>query len=299
MKNVLLTILALSALSVHAQQTQIRLNVQGILRTASGIAVPDGPQNVTFKLYTVASGGTAEWEETAQVTVTAGIYSYNLGGGQTAIDPSIFANRLFLGVTVDGTELLPRAELTYSPYSIRAFTAFTVACSGAVGDVKYSILNPDEFRLENGDCWVPMDGRSIAGSKLAARTGRSSIPDGSGLFIRSQEFNGGANNDPDRTSATAIATIQQHELFRHNHTTSPAGEHSHSHRDKRTGEDWAAPLGGDAIDSDMYANGDGTGGFDEIRRTGTEPNHVHQISETGGNETRPKNINLWTYIRIN
>lgn len=299
MKNLLLTLLfgQVITLCAQSQQSAILLNVQGILRTASGIAVPDGPQNVTFKLYTVALGGAALWEENAQVTVTAGIYSYNLGN-QTAIDPSIFAEKLYLGVSVDGTEMLPRAELTYSPYSIRAFTAFTVACSGAVGDVKYSILNPQEFIQENGDCWVPMDGRSIVGSKLAIRTGRTSIPDGGGLFIRSQEFSGGANNDPDRTPSSPIATFQQHELFRHSHTTSPAGAHDHSYKDRRINEDWDAPLGGTVV-SNMYMDGDGTPGFDENRRTGNEPNHVHTISETGGNETRPRNINLWTYIRIN
>lgn len=299
MKNLLLTLLVLNAITLGAQP-DILLNVQGILRTASGNAVPDGPQNVTFKLYTVASGGTALWEETAQVNVTAGIYNYNLGN-QTDLDAGIFANKIFLGVTIDGTELLPRAELTYAPYSIRAYTASTVACSGAVGDVKYSILNPTQFAAENGDCWVPMDGRSIVGSKLAAATGRSSIPDCSGLFIRSQEFSGGTDNDPDRTSASTIATIQQHQIFRHSHTVGQAGGHYHTYGDRRIYEDpWnALQFGGTVSSDDLYPDGDGTDGIDETRRTSDEPDHVHPLSETGGNETRPKNINLWTYIRIN
>lgn len=288
MKNLLLTLLVVQAISLNAQlvQSNIRLNVQGILRTASGIAVPDGPQNVTFKLYTAASGGAAEWEEPAQVTVTSGIYSYNLGGGQTPIDPNIFANRLFLGVTVDGTELLPRAELTFSPYSIRAFT---VACSGAVGDVKYSILNPDEFRLENGECWVPMDGRSIAGSKLATRTGLSIIPDGGGLFIRSQEFSHSPDRDPGRTSSSQVGTIQEDDFKSHRHTITDPG-HRHGYTDrfrntKRSDDVSDRDVGGEILISDNYET--------EVSTTNITINY------TGGTETRPKNINLWTYIRIN
>lgn len=298
MKNVLLTILALSALSVHAQQTQIRLNVQGILRTASGIAVPDGPQNVTFKLYTAASGGTAQWEETAQVTVTAGIYNYNLGS-QTAIDPGIFANGLFLGVTVDGTELLPRAELTFSPYSIRAFT---VACSGAVGDVKYSILNPDEFRLENGDCWVPMDGRALSSSdKLRIRTGMTNVPNAGGLFVRSQEFSN-TDNDPDRTHNSSIAAIQGDAFKTHNHGVSDPG-HSHGINDPGHRHGITSSGSDDNGNYNDWGNSaDRTNHTDNSTTGITIVSNITNISiqnSGSSNETRPKNINLWTYIRIN
>jgi hypothetical protein len=288
MKNLLPIVFVLIVASLGAQSS-ILLNVQGILRTASGIAVPDGPQNITFKLYDVPSGGMAMWEETAQINVTAGIYNYNLGSG-TSINPGIFANSLFLGVTVDGTELLPRAQLTFSPYAIRAFT---VACSGAVGDVKYSILNPEEFRMENGDCWVPMDGRALAPTdRLRMTTGMTNVPNAGGLFIRSQD-NSNSDNDPARDHTSPIATIQTDNFKTHTHEMTSAGQHSHTYPDNVS---YTQRLN-DGIGDTVWSL--------EVHNTPTSPStsaageHVHTINSTGGAETRPKNLNLWTYIRIN
>jgi hypothetical protein len=296
MKNLLPIVFVLIVASLGAQSS-ILLNVQGILRTASGIAVPDGPQNITFKLYDVPSGGMAMWEETAQINVTAGIYNYNLGSG-TSINPGIFANSLFLGVTVDGTELLPRAQLTFSPYAIRAFT---VACSGAVGDVKYSILNPEEFRMENGDCWVPMDGRALAPTdRLRMTTGITNVPNAGGLFIRSQD-NSNSDNDPARDHTSPIATIQTDNFKTHTHEMASAGQHSHTYNDYLV-----SILFGYEIDlfssfRPLVAIINPESNVYELFPYTTEEagEHVHTINSTGGAETRPKNLNLWTYIRIN
>ena len=34
-------------------------------------------------------------------------------------------------------------------------------CVGAIGDVKLSILDYPDFIEENGECWVPLDGRKL------------------------------------------------------------------------------------------------------------------------------------------
>jgi hypothetical protein len=204
----------------------------------------------------------------------------------------------FVGVTVQGTELSPRTELTFAPYSLGSPKAQEVICSGAVGDVKYSILNPTQFAAVNGSCWVPLKGGSIAGSKLATITGNPNLPDVGGLFIRSQEFPGGANQDPDRDTNSPIANFQDQSFLSHTHTLSINYGGSHYHllylpQDR-------SPADGDG-GSNSFPDGQGSDGTGYFGSTSTEGNHNHTgtNANTGGTETRPKNLNLWTYIRIN
>lgn len=115
-KHLVFAFLCLCAMSLHAQNQKI--SIQSTLKDISGKAIPDGPQNVTFRLYNAASGGTALWTEIASVEVVGGIYSHKLGS-ITPLNPSDFGVNLFLGVTVSGgQELTPRTELTYSPYAM-------------------------------------------------------------------------------------------------------------------------------------------------------------------------------------
>lgn len=55
------------------------MNFQGRLTDSTGAIMPDGLYNMQFRLYTVASGGTATWSETRQTTsrvqVTNGLFS--------------------------------------------------------------------------------------------------------------------------------------------------------------------------------------------------------------------------------
>jgi hypothetical protein len=187
---VVTTLFVLSFLFPNFLTAQVppRISIQGTLKDANGSSVADGTYTVTFRLYNQESGGTHLWQEEAPVQVVGGIYSHYLG----VVEPLVaanFANTLYLGVRVGAFELTPRTELTYAPYTFSANTAqfalqaAKVTCSGAVGDVKYSILNPTQFAQENGDCWVPMDGRNIAGSRLAIIRGVNTVPDVSGVFF--------------------------------------------------------------------------------------------------------------------
>jgi len=288
--------------TLQAQAVNPKISIQGTLKSASGSSVADGAYDVTFKLYTMQTGGTAVWEEDASVEVIGGIYSHYLGTN-TPLDPSDFATPLFLGVKVGSYELIPRTELAYSPYAFSVNSAQTVVCSGAVGDVKYSILNPTQFAAVNGACWVPMDGRALVATdklKLAAPA-LTNVPDGSGLFLRSQEFSGGADNDPNRTTATTIATVQQDDLESHNHTMNSAGNHNHAVPYDSGGGGFGAhnPMlwFSNVIDQGVFhTNGALANGQAETEFAGS---HTHSINNTGSSETRPKNLNLWVYIRIN
>lgn len=283
--RVLICIMLALGMAAQLAAQNPKISIQGTLKTANGSSAVDGTYNVTFRLYTMETGGTHLWEENAMVEVIGGIYSHYLGS-VTPLVPANFANTLYLGVRIGSYELVPRTELAYSPYAFSVAVAQKVVCSGAVGDVKYSILNPTQFAAENGDCWVPMDGRSLATSdKLRQVTGMTSVPDAGGLFLRSQEFSGGADNDPGRNSGTAIATVQQDELQSHNHTMQSAGAHNH-------------PMGTRGFQGDGLKGADGS--FDDQDAyTQSAGAHTHAIDNTGGAETRPVNLNLWIYIRIN
>lgn len=110
-----LFILAFSSI-IHAQ-VEPTLSIQGILKKANGVAVDDGIYSVTFKLYTVAIGGTAVWTETqSAVEISSGIYSATLGTVNALNVP--FDQPYYLGVTFGSSELAPRVLLTAAPYAL-------------------------------------------------------------------------------------------------------------------------------------------------------------------------------------
>ena len=286
LRSSLFLLLLMVAFSHQAQAQNPKISIQGTLKTADGTTVGDGTYNVKFRLYNAlnAAEGAQLWEEAAMVEVTGGIYSHYLGS-ITPLNAADFATTLYLGVKVGTYELTPRTELSYSPYS---FAVYSTICSGALGDVKHSILNPAQFASVNGACWVPMDGRSIAGSALATLTSMTNVPDAGGLFVRNQEFSGGANQDPDRTSASPIATYQDQAFLSHNHGVNDSG-HTHSYTDVSYSN--SSDGGGGAFDKADDA-------INNSRTTGSSTTGI-SIQNTGGTETRPKNMNLWVYIRIN
>ncbi|MCB9331552.1 MAG: hypothetical protein H6574_10745 [Lewinellaceae bacterium] len=292
-------------------QNDPKISVQGTLKTANGVTVADGNYDVTFNLYNVQTGGTALWSESAAVEVVGGIYSHYLGSS-TPLNPADFGSTLYLGVKVGSYELVPRTELSYAPYAFSVAAAQTVVCSGAVGDIKYSILDPTEFAKVNGNCWVPMDGRDISTSKLATH-GVSSIPNAGGMFLRAQEFGSHgtfpSNNDPDRTSDSPIAVAQVDTLQSHKHggitdkhieqvktvyvpnvNTNNIGSEPHT-----------IPANGWSHDNTLNNHylwtGGGTGDAFGMTFLGSSP--LRETTDTGAAETRPKNINLYIYIRIN
>ena len=102
------------------------MSFQGRLTDGSDISVANGNRSMTFKLYDVASGGTALWEETQNTAISNGVFSVILGS--TTPLTLDFDAPYWLGISVDGgAEMLPRSELTSTPYS---FAALSVAANG-------------------------------------------------------------------------------------------------------------------------------------------------------------------------
>ena len=96
------------------------LSYQGYLTDASGAPLT-GAHSLTFSLYTVSSGGTAQWSETqGTVQVSNGLFTVELGNG-TAFPLDLFATPLWLGISVDGDpEMSPRTPLSSGGYAFKA-----------------------------------------------------------------------------------------------------------------------------------------------------------------------------------
>lgn len=126
-----------------AQTVPYKINFQGRLTDSTGTPLADGNYNMTFRIYSAASGGTALWTEvrsssTQMVALSGGLFSVQLGD-VTALSPSMFTSYpLYVEVemptpatdtcTTAGcasyTEgaMTPRQAIASSPYAMNADT---------------------------------------------------------------------------------------------------------------------------------------------------------------------------------
>ena len=126
------------------------LNYQGQLTSAAGVPV-SGTVNITFKLYDVASGGTARWSETQSVTVSNGQYNVTLGMPATPLDPALFTVPLYLGISV-GTdaEMTPRMALSSAPYAFHS--SGIVTCNSGITNCGGTCSNLSNDANHCGTC---------------------------------------------------------------------------------------------------------------------------------------------------
>ena len=109
MKQLILTIsiILVTTLPSTAQVPQT-VSYQGVLTDGLGTPVADSNYDLTFRIYTVSSGGAEIWSETQSVLVFGGIFSVVLGSNN-ALDIA-FDQPYWLGISVDGG-----AEFTLTP----------------------------------------------------------------------------------------------------------------------------------------------------------------------------------------
>ncbi len=160
---------------VAAESTVPKLmSYQGRVTDSAGVAIGSTAavtRAVTFRLYSLSSGGTASYNETQTVTISGGEFSVLIGNGTglTGLPgPSSPANpiktldtiintatssALYLGITVDDgnsstvdAEISPRQQLVTGVYSMRALMAETVA-SGAVTSTMLGANSVDTNQL--------------------------------------------------------------------------------------------------------------------------------------------------------
>ncbi len=153
-----------------------------------------------------------------------------------------------------------------------------------LGTIIASVLNYDELCQSIGEqaalnparsTYAPCDGRSVAGSALAKITQRTTLPDLRGKFLRGlnlmysvgQPLPFDASNYGDTQNNRTVGDYQFDEFKSHNHVitvTYPASQPG------------------------RFTNGGGAG------NGGTEV-----TSFSGGEESRPRNIAVYYYIKIN
>lgn len=94
------------------------INFQGALRQPNGDPVADGSYSVTFKIYGVANGGSAIWQESQSVATSNGVFNVLLGAVAPLPDTLFKDSTRFLGITVspDG-EMTPRHRLVSTGYA--------------------------------------------------------------------------------------------------------------------------------------------------------------------------------------
>jgi hypothetical protein len=78
-----------------------------------------------------------------------------------------------------------------------------------VGTIIHSMLTTTQFTAEYGDNWVLADGRSVTGSKYAAVTSSSTIPDMRGAFLRAK----GSTYNPDGDLALGTYTADKNKIL--------------------------------------------------------------------------------------
>ncbi len=103
----------------------VTIHQEGFITNAQGVPY-EGAAQLRFDLYEQEQGGAVLWFEEHNLNLSGGYYSLLLGT-QTAFGEAFAADPRFLGVSIDGVELLPRAQLASAPYALTA--------QDAVGDI--------------------------------------------------------------------------------------------------------------------------------------------------------------------
>jgi hypothetical protein len=175
-----------------AASTSNTINFQARLETAAGAIVPDGNYNVEFKLYSVATLGSAEWTEDytynsgpgstdVRLRVANGYLTANLGS-ITAFPGTINWNQQqWLTMNIGGTvssgtitwdgEMSPRLQLTAVPYAFAAGTLSTTDGSGDTGTLSFgTVTNNPVITLPNASGTVCLQSSSACGFATGSGT---------------------------------------------------------------------------------------------------------------------------------
>jgi len=151
-----------------------------------------------------------------------------------------------------------------------------------IGDVKQSILTEAQFQAVHDTTWVLMDGRSITGSALASEFGVTTLPDARGVFLRSKN-NGRSDGNQNPAGERTVGFLEGDQMQGHKHAMDKSG--------MGYGAGPADPSWGRA-DVNSPANG-------WVYNVGNPNADGTNGTPRTGNETRPKNITVNTFIKIN
>jgi hypothetical protein len=153
------TILLLLASFPAAANVPSTMSYQGMLTNSTGVPVPDGTYDLTFRLYPVSVGGAPDWTETqAAVSVGGGEIAVTLG----SVSPLglAFDKPHWLSIAVNGgAELAPRMALASAPYAL-----------GVRGPLSANVVDAQAIVDEPG-----IASSRIVGSQIVIGNGNSGI----------------------------------------------------------------------------------------------------------------------------
>lgn len=281
--------------------------VDNATSSAQATSTVDNMTNSDTHNHSIGGGVTSSGSHTATVTSP-------IGGNETR--PTNIGVNWIIKTTTDVLDVavaFPEATETISG-GVKLTQTF------AVGSVQQSILDEADFQAEMGSTdWVLWGAATdITGSKLAAYVGNT-LPDASGKFLR----NVGTNAAAVRVSqgfATAEGNLNIDGAISINRTSMNTTNHTHS------SGTYAATAG--VHTSGTIQSKTGTGTFTSNRSRSTTPNNgggvngvnasdvIGSSDDNGGTqtlsvsngtidvtstdtETRPVNISVNTYIKIN
>lgn len=186
----LLVLLLPAALILAACDAKLtpQLSHQGRLLDDDGNPVPDGDYEVMYKLYNDEVAGTGVYTETQTISVADGLFTTSLGMTQD-MTPTIFAEPLWMEISVEGETLSPRQPLQGAPYAFSLASGAAIQGAEALGEGIFTtaIFNSDDsaeggFGLIVWNTAEPIgDGRDDVAA-FYANAGGGSVEDGTGAY---------------------------------------------------------------------------------------------------------------------
>lgn len=155
------------------------------------------------------------------------------------------------------------------------------------GDPK--IVNPDRNSHQPFSSWIPADGRPIAGSWLEQLTHMSNAPDLRGRFLRglNEIYSVGE-------LALNISTADEDDPNKNRKPGDFQGDTFRSHAHAASGH-----INGSVCGSNMTHDVDGGSEKWNADPNFGDHNVIVSVQPFGGTETRPKNVAVYYYIKIN
>ncbi|MFT3750350.1 MAG: hypothetical protein QM768_18685 [Agriterribacter sp.] len=172
-----------------------------------------------------------------------------------------------------------------------------------VGDVIYSLLEPEDFKTEHGDSWQLLNGETLSnenplskylnkqGSEIErVKDGRIKLPDARGIFLRGIDYGRGQDLDRVSNKQDKIVGIFQDDAFQ---------AHWHALQVIDPGKQGCCngfPQDfGHSIDDSKVG---GTLAFRATQMIKDKSNNNNLAPKFSSYETRPKNISLYIYVKI-
>jgi len=118
-----------------AQDVPAELNHEGLLLDGNGLPM-EGHAGLRIGLYQAPEGGDPDWFEDYQLQLVDGYYNVRLGSQAPGLHAALLGGGRYLGVTLNGDELLPRHPLSSVPFAqvaetvVGAVDATTVSVGG-------------------------------------------------------------------------------------------------------------------------------------------------------------------------